>query len=140
MGVWATFFQAAKAGYNDTVRETSPGGVGASKVPPSGAKCGRVSLVSGRIVFRGHRYPILGARASVEVGATQRRTTATRVVAGSVVAPGVGTVVGALAKKKTAKVYLTIELVDGQAIVDAVDAKHESDARRVAAAINAYNG
>ena len=87
------------------------------------------------IRLSGQVFPLAGARAYVEIGATQRRTTATRVVLGSVVTLGFGTVVGAMAKKKTSNVYVTVELADGQVIVVEADAKQEGKAREFAAAL-----
>lgn len=87
------------------------------------------------IEFKGQQFPLVGARAYVEIGSTQRRTTATRIVLGSVVTLGVGTVVGAMAKKKTNNVYVTIELADGQVIVVEADAKKEGEAREFTAAL-----
>lgn len=89
-----------------------------------------------RIEFNGQTFPLAGARASVEVGAPKRRTTATRMVVGSAVTLGVGTMIGAMAKKTTGgSVYVTVELADGQVILVEADPKQESRARKFAAAL-----
>jgi len=87
------------------------------------------------IEFHGQTFPLAGARAIVEVGGTQRRTTATRVVVGSVVTLGVGTMIGAMAKKQSHSIYVTVELADGQVIVVEADETKEGQARRFTAAI-----
>lgn len=88
------------------------------------------------ITFNKGTYPVAGAHAVVEIGGTQRRTTATRVVVGSVITLGIGTAIGAMAKKKTNNIYLSVELADGQVIIVEAPAKREGDARRFAAAVN----
>lgn len=93
-------------------------------------------VVRGDVIeFNRQTFPLAGARATVEIGSTQRRTTATRVVVGSVITLGVGTVIGAMAKKKTSNVYVTVELADGQVIVVEADSKAEGKAREFAAAL-----
>ncbi|MGC0364834.1 hypothetical protein ABH922_002818 [Rhodococcus sp. 27YEA15] len=95
-----------------------------------------IKLKPGSIHFKMSKHPVAGARATVEVGGTQRRTTATRMVVGSVVTLGVGTAIGAMAKKKTNNIYLTIDLEDGQVIMVEAKSKQESNARKFAAAVN----
>lgn len=87
------------------------------------------------IEFKGNSYPTRGAKGFVEMGGTQRRTTATRLVVGSVITFGVGTAIGAMAKKKTNNIYLTIEFESGMAILIEAKAKQEGDARRFAQAV-----
>lgn len=82
------------------------------------------------------RYPVAGASAIVEVGGIQRRTTATRVVVGSAITFGIGTAIGAMAKKKTNNIYLSVELASGEVILIEGKAKQEGDARKFAAAVN----
>ncbi|MBM4581439.1 hypothetical protein GS452_28140 [Rhodococcus hoagii] len=77
-----------------------------------------------------------GASAIVEVGGIQRRTTATRVVVGSAITFGIGTAIGAMAKKKTNNIYLSVELASGEVILIEGKAKQEGDARKFAAAVN----
>jgi hypothetical protein len=86
--------------------------------------------------YRLQKYPLAGARANVDVGGTKRRTTATRVVVGSAITLGVGTAIGAMAKKKTSSVYLTVEFADGDYILIEADAKAEPRARKFAASVN----
>ncbi|MFD6518096.1 hypothetical protein [Rhodococcus sp. NPDC060176] len=87
------------------------------------------------IEFEGVQYPTAGARAFVEIGGIQRRVTGTRMVVGTIIAPGVGTLIGAMAKKKSNNVYVTVEFADGQAVVVEAKPKQEGDARRFAAAV-----
>lgn len=85
--------------------------------------------------FNGAEYPVAGATALVEMGGTQRRTTATRVIVGSAIVPVIGTAIGAMVRKKSTSVYLTVELADGQVIVVEGSDRQEGDAKRFAAAI-----
>ncbi|ORL11669.1 hypothetical protein [Prescottella equi] len=82
------------------------------------------------------KKPLSGASAIVEVGGTQRRTTGTRMAVGTVIAPGVGTIIGAMAKKKSSNVYLTIQFADGEVMTFEEKAKKEGDFRKIAAQIN----
>lgn len=86
--------------------------------------------------YRFRKYPLAGARASVEVGGTKRRTTATRVVVGSAITLGIGTAIGAMAKKQTSNIYLTVEFANGEHILIEADTKLERKARKFAAAVN----
>ena len=95
-----------------------------------------ITLRRDSIHFRGTAYPIAGAKATVDIGGTQRRTTATRVVLGSFITPGVGTAIGAMAKKKSSNIYVTVELADGQILVVEAKAKMEGKARKFAGAVN----
>lgn len=81
--------------------------------------------------------PLTGVHASIESGeALSRRTTATRVVAGAVLAGPVGAVVGAVAKKKTGgDSYLVITGPEFEWQIE-VDRKHADKARQFAAQIN----
>lgn len=85
--------------------------------------------------FNGVEYPVAGATALVEMGGTQRRTTATRVIVGSAIVPVIGTAIGAMVRKKSTSVYLTVELADGQVIVVEGSDRQEGDAKRFAAAL-----
>lgn len=87
----------------------------------------------GGIEAEGQTYPLAGARATVELGAGRERTTATRVVLGAVVAGGAGVVVGTVAKKRTAQVWLTIDIADGRQLVVEAPEKLEAEARKYAA-------
>ncbi|RAL31134.1 DUF4429 domain-containing protein [Rhodococcus sp. AQ5-07] len=100
------------------------------------AEFGGVQLRQASLTYQGIRYPVSGARAFVEIGGTQRRTTATRVVVGSVITLGVGTLIGAMAKKKTNNIYLTVEFADGRSILLEAKAKAEGAARSFANAVN----
>ncbi|MGB3772877.1 MAG: hypothetical protein WBA00_17200 [Rhodococcus sp. (in: high G+C Gram-positive bacteria)] len=95
-----------------------------------------IVAANGSITFNGQKFPLAGARAFVEIGGIQRRTTATRVVVGSVITLGVGTIIGAMSKKKTNNIFVTVELADGQVIVVEGKAKDESSARQFAAALS----
>ncbi|WP_162648043.1 hypothetical protein [Rhodococcus pyridinivorans] len=85
--------------------------------------------------FNGAEYPVAGATTLVEMGGTQRRTTATRVIVGSAIVPVIGTAIGAMVRKKSTSVYLRVELADGQVIVVEGSDRQEGDAKRFAAAI-----
>lgn len=95
-----------------------------------------VSLKGGQVTFKGVSYPVAGAQAFVEVGGTQRRTTATRLVVGSAVTLGIGTLIGGMAKKKSNNIYVTVELADGEVILVEAKSKLEGDARKFVGAIN----
>lgn len=95
-----------------------------------------VGLEQTEITFKFKRYPVAGAKATVEIGAVSGRSTATRVVLGSVVSLGVGTMIGFMAKKKTQNVYLSVELADGQVIIVEAKPSQETKARKFAAKIN----
>jgi len=99
------------------------------------AKFEGITLGRESIEFKGNSYPTRGAKGFVEIGGTQRRTTATRLVVGSVITFGIGTAIGAMAKKKTNNIYLTIEFESGMAILIEAKAKQEGDARRFAQAV-----
>lgn len=99
------------------------------------AKFKGIVLQHDSIEFYGNRYPTRGAKGVVEIGSTRRRTTATRLVVGSMINLGVGTAIGAMAKKETNKIYLTVELANGQAILVEAKSEREGEARRFAAAV-----
>lgn len=80
-----------------------------------------------RITIDGESYPLAGARASVHVGAENKRITATRVVAVGVFALA--------ARKNETRVYLQIDIDDGQQVVVELDRKQEAAARAFASKI-----
>lgn len=88
------------------------------------------------VSFEGQEYLLADARAEVEIGGTQRRTTATRVIVGSAITLGVGTVIGAMAKKKTNNVYLSVDLADGHTLLVEAKPKKEGEARKFANELN----
>ncbi|MGJ3507946.1 hypothetical protein [Enemella sp. A6] len=96
--------------------------------------------LSGGVLHQGilKSWPAAECSASVESGsALQERMTATRVIAGAVLAGGLGAVIGAMAKKKSGgEMFLVIE-VPGDAIVLEVAPKQLKDAHRFVAAVNA---
>ena len=69
-------------------------------------------------------------------GAGRARTTATRVLVGAAIAPGVGTLVGAIARKDRTKVYVTVTLATGQMLAAEAKATEESHDRRFVNAVN----
>jgi len=70
-----------------------------------------VTLTADRIIFGGQWQPLTGVSAAVsEFGGVDRRTTATRVVAGAVVAGKTGAIIGALARKKIDNREVTITI------------------------------
>ena len=64
------------------------------------------------------------------------RVTATRVAVGTVLLPGIGTIIGALAKKNRSKVYLATTVPDDDLVLVEVRAKKETKAREFALRIN----
>ncbi|MFD6518062.1 hypothetical protein [Rhodococcus sp. NPDC060176] len=94
-------------------------------------------LFEGEIEVDKTRYPVAGAKAIVDIGGTQYRTSMTRVALGATVAPVRGAIAGAMAKKQTHTVYLTIEFADGQTMVVEHKGEMESAARHFAALIQA---
>lgn len=87
---------------------------------------------------KARKIPVAGAAAEVIHGATQRRTTATRVAVGSLLAPGLGTAIGAMARKATDTLYVIVTAADGQELLSRpVKAKDERDARQWVSAFNA---
>lgn len=80
------------------------------------------------ITADGQSYPLAGAKATVDIGAERKRITAARVVAVGVFALA--------AKKNESKVYLTVDLADGQTLVAEASHKEEKEARDFAAFIN----
>lgn len=77
-------------------------------------------------------YPLIGAIADVEMGASKERITATRVGLGAFIAGPVGAVVGANSKKSQTKGYLSITTQEGSVLIE-FSAKEEAQARRFAA-------
>lgn len=87
---------------------------------------------NGTLHYHGHTYPMHGIQAEVEVGATSRRMTATRIAAGTIISPGIGTIIGGAARKATQHVYVNILISDGRIIVIQTDANKETAARKFA--------
>ncbi|MCZ4618748.1 hypothetical protein [Rhodococcus qingshengii] len=90
-------------------------------------------LLEGEIEVDKTRYPVAGARAIVDIGGTEYRTSITRVALGATVAP----VRGAIAKKQKHNVYLMIEFAVGQTMVVEHKGEMESAARHFATLIQA---
>jgi len=82
-------------------------------------------------------FPIEGATARVEsAGIARSRITATRVTGGAVLGFGVGAIIGALARKDTSTICLTVELADGTVIVEECPVSRERAARQFAARLS----
>ncbi|AWK76561.1 hypothetical protein CBI38_34960 (plasmid) [Rhodococcus oxybenzonivorans] len=93
--------------------------------------------LNGKILtYKGVRYGVAGMKATVDIGGTQRRTTLTRVVVGTAIDPGKGTLIGAMAKKQTSYVYLTVEFPNGTEIMVEAPGNYELFARSFASALN----
>lgn len=90
---------------------------------------------NGELHYHGRTYPMHGIEAEVEVGATSRRMTATRIAAGTIIAPGIGTIIGGAARKATQHVYVNIMINDGRTIIIQADANKETAARKFAHSI-----
>lgn len=89
------------------------------------------------LIHKGKRWPIKDCEATVDHGANiASRITATRVALGTVLLPGIGTIVGALAKKNRSKVYLAIEVPGDDLVLVELKAKKEGEARQFAAKVN----
>ena len=83
-------------------------------------------------------WPLGGMTAELEPGVdVGARTTATRVVAGAVIAGPVGAIVGGLFRKDRNKVYVVVTLADGSQILIDGPAKDERGARDFTAKLNA---
>lgn len=93
-------------------------------------------LTGNDLKHQGRTYSVIGAQATIDTGAAASRMTATRVIVGTALLPGIGTILGGMAKKNTSRVFVTIELATGDVLLAEVKQKKEGDARRFAAAIN----
>jgi hypothetical protein len=94
-------------------------------------------VLEGKVLrYAGEVYRVAGVHVSVDLGGTHSRTTATRVVLGTAINAGSGTLIGAMAKKQTGYVYLTVEFPNGGQIVLESKANYEILARDFAAAVN----
>lgn len=98
----------------------------------------RWKLYGKTLTLDGREYPIDGAHASYESGAAARqRITATRVVSGLAAAGPLGAIIGGLAKKDETKMYIVVELGDGQIITVEAKARDEMKVRAFVDAVNA---
>lgn len=89
------------------------------------------------LLISGKKYPIEGAKATMETGAqAASRMTATRVAAGAIVLGPLGALLGGMAKKDMSKLFVVIELGDGRTVTAEVKAKHEAKVRRFVTAVN----
>ncbi len=104
--------------------------------PPEKAVFGGFKLDGKILTYKGQRYRVAGIRATVEIGGTQQRTTLTRMALGTAINPGAGTMIGAMAKKQTHNLYLTIEFPSGTEIMVEVPGNAELLARSFASALN----
>jgi hypothetical protein len=101
-----------------------------------------LTIVGGQLIqFTGLRgettYDIGGCHATVEKGAyVAPRLSFGNIAIGTLLLPGVGTIIGALARKNRTKVFLTIT-TDSEPILVEADSKLEGGARTFALAVNA---
>lgn len=85
------------------------------------------------------KHPLTGATAVLEASLAQgSRTTAGRVVAGTLLAGPFGAVIGAVAKKDVGKLYVTVTLADGTELKDEFKNKDEARARKLVDNVNAF--
>ena len=90
-----------------------------------------------RLAYKGTKYPLTGATATIEASLTQgSHTTAGRVIAGTLLAGPIGPIVGAVAKKSDAHLYVTVTLTDGTQVQGTFPAKQEAKARELVDNIN----
>jgi len=82
-------------------------------------------------------WPVAGAVAQCESGASSRRMTLTRVGAGAVVLGPLGAILGGMAKKDRTRVYVLIEIPGGEGISFDAPAKDEKQAREFVSKVNA---
>ena len=100
------------------------------------AECEGVKIRGDRLKHGARSYNIWECHAEVDQGAqVAARMTATRVAVGTLVAPGIGTLVGALAKKNRSKVYLAISTPLDPILIE-LNAKREGRARAFALKVN----
>ena len=99
-------------------------------------QCEGVKIRGDRLNYGMRSYNIWECHAEVDQGAQiAARVTATRVMIGTAIAPGIGTLVGALARKNRTKVYLAISTPLEPILVE-LNAKREGAARRFAMKVN----
>ncbi|MFA7265207.1 MAG: DUF2510 domain-containing protein [Candidatus Nanopelagicales bacterium] len=83
------------------------------------------------------KWPVAECEAMVDQGAdVAARITATRVAVGTVILPGIGTIVGALARKNRNKIYLAITIPEDDVVLIELNSKKEGEARQFALAVN----
>jgi len=102
---------------------------------------GDFTIISGdegpRLLHAGTHVLTPGTTATVEASLAQgSHTTAGRVIAGTLLAGPIGTIVGAVAKKSDAHLYVTVTLADGTQVQGTFPSKHEAKARRLVDNIN----
>ncbi len=94
-------------------------------------------LFGKNLQIEGRNYPVAGATAHFESGAAARqRMTATRVGAGLLIAGPIGAIIGGMAKKDESKMFIIIELADGNALSVEARAKDEGKIRKFVDAVN----
>lgn len=99
------------------------------------AQFGGAMVRGGRLERGLVKYELTGATAEATQGSPSSRSTFTRMGAGALLAGPVGFVVGAVAKKKTSKCYVTISLAEGIIVLED-SANNYSAAIRFADAVN----
>lgn len=99
------------------------------------AMFGTAMVRGGRLEHNFVKYDLTDATAEASMGSPSSRSTFTRMGAGALIAGPAGFIVGAVAKKNTAKCYVTISLPEGVIVLDG-DAKSYPAAVKFADAVN----
>lgn len=96
-----------------------------------------VNISADLLRYKLKKYPVAECEAIIDHGAqVAARITATRVAVGTIILPGIGTIVGALAKKDRNKIYLAITVPDDDVILIELKSTKETKAREFAAKVN----
>ena len=94
------------------------------------------SLMADKLRKGGKSWPIAGAHAQCDSGASAKRMTLTRVGTGALVLGPLGAILGGMAKKDRTRVYVLVELSTGEGISFDVPAKDEAKAREFVMKVN----
>lgn len=87
--------------------------------------------------FKQVRKPVDGASAEFESGADNSGATASRVIAGALIAGPAGAIVGGLFKKQKGRVYVYVTFADGDVAIIDGPVRDETKLREFASKVNA---